>query len=313
VTWRDVKKADAVHLRFCFFSKILVDSAVWTGDEQMSRQFASRYFLNSIPIGALAVSLVALAFASGMSLAQEEGKDSVRNQHLGICFSSGISSYREDLIVPLSFDGPGLSLGGVYTRRTDRNLVQFRLRVGLGYLKNRYSHEAWVLMLEMRPSWVRKLAEHDRYGEFWGGISIPLQMNNLFLESWDDSHLYWLTAHSLAAAFQWEKKVSRKDHAVVRMEVPFLSLVSRPPAYRYNKQDPLTHWTFHFSEPNRSLHVETPSKYRALFIQMLLRHQVRQSLLNLGLEFHYAYCRKPEKMWGLNTSVLVSYQWRIGS
>lgn len=279
----------------------------------MSREFASRHFLNSILIRALAFSLVALVFTPGTPLAQENGKSAAGSQHLGIHFSSGIASYREDLLVPLGFDGPGFSLGGIYTRRTERNLVQLRFRVGLGYLKNRYSHEAWALMLEMRPSWVRKLAEHDRYGRFWGGISIPLQMNNLFLESWDDAHLYWLTAHSLAAALHWEKKVSQKDRAVLRMEIPFLSLVSRPPAYRYNQQEALTHWTFHFSEPNRSLHLETPSKYRALFIQILLRRQVRQSLLNLGLQFQYAYCRKPEKIWGLNTSILVSYQWRIGS
>jgi hypothetical protein len=279
----------------------------------MSDDFVPRRFLSRIPIRALAFSLLALAFTFGKPLAQEKVEGATGSQHLGILLGGGIACYREDLLVPLGFDGPGFSLGCVYDRRTEKNLIQIRLKVGLGHLKNRYSHEAWALMIEMRPSLVRKLAEHDRYGGFWGGICVPLQMNNLFLESWDDSHLYWLTAHSLAAALHWEKKVSRKDRAVVRMEIPFLSLVSRPPAYRYSKQEALSHWTFHFSEPNRSLHVETPSKYRALFIHMLLQRQVRKSLLNLGLEFQYAYCSKPEKIWGLNTSIVVSYQWRIGS
>jgi hypothetical protein len=279
----------------------------------MPDDFAPRRFLNLIPFRAVAFSLLALVLNLGTPLAQEKPEGATGSQHLGIHLGGGIASYREDLLVPFGFDGPGFSVGGMYDRRTENNLIRIRLKIGFGHLKNRYSHEAWVLAFEMRPSWVRKLAEHCRYGQFWGGVSIPMQMNNLFLESWDDSHLYWLTAHSLAAALQWEKRISRKDHAVVRMEIPFLSLVSRPPAYRYNKQDALNHWTFHFSEPNRSLHVETPSKYRALFIQMLLRRQVRQSLLSLGLEFQYAYCRKPERIWGLNTSIVVSCQWRIGS
>jgi hypothetical protein len=263
-------------------------------------------------IWALTVLVVASMLPLRMLRAQEEGKYASKVKHLGFHLSSGIASYREDLLVPLGFNGLGLSLGPIYTRQTENSLVQVRLKVGFGYLKNRYSHEAWVLMLEIRPSWMRKFAEHDRYGKFWGGICIPLQMNNLFLESWDDAHLYWLTAHSLGAAFQWEKRVSRKNHAVFRMEVPVFSLVSRPPTYRYNKQDALTCFTFHFTEPNSSLHLETLDMYRALFIQALLRREVRRSLLTLGLEFQYSYCREPERIWGINTSIFVSYQWRIG-
>jgi hypothetical protein len=261
---------------------------------------------------ALMAFVATFTLSFGMVRAQEDGKYASRVKHLGFHLSSGIASYREDLVVPLGFDGPGLSLGPIYTRQTENDLVQVRLKIGLGYLKNRYSHEAWVLMLEIRPSWMKRFAEHDRYGQFWGGISVPLQMNNLFLESWDEAHLYWLTAHSLGAAFQWQKRVSRKNHAVFRMEVPVFSLVSRPPTYRYNKQDALTRFTFHFTEPNSSLHLETLDTYRAIFIQALLRREVRRSLLTLGLEFQYSYCREPERIWGINTSIFLSYQWRIG-
>lgn len=260
----------------------------------------------------LAASIVVLVLACKMSLAQQEGRSTTRMQHLGIYVGSGIASYREDLLVPLGFHGLGLSLGSVYTRRTEKDLVHIRLRFGLGYLKNRYSHEAWVMMLEVRPSWLRKFAEHQLYGEFWGGICFPLQINNLFIESWDDAHLYWLTAHSLGVATEWQKKISGKSNAVFRVETPLLGFVSRPPEYRYKKQEALTHWTFHITEPNRSLHLETLNTYRALFIQMLFSREMLCSLFNLGLEFEYKYCSKPQKIWGLNTSILLSYQWRIG-
>jgi hypothetical protein len=278
----------------------------------MSRKFKAWRFLSPPLMRALPALIVTLVFMCETSQAQEKGKNPTKIKHLGIHLGVGIASYREDLLVPLSFDGPALSLGAVYTRRTEKNLIHFRLRIGAGYLENRYSHEAWVLILEMRPSWMRKLGQHQKYGEFWGGICLPLQMNNLFIESWDDAHLYWLTAHSLGVATEWQKKISEKSSAVFRVETPLLGFVSRPPEYRYKKQEALTHWTFHITEPNRSLHLETLNTYRVLFIQMLFSREMRCSLLNLGLEFEYKYCRKPQKIWGLNTSILLSYQWRIG-
>jgi hypothetical protein len=248
-----------------------------------------------------------------LSWAQYVAQSSSQGKHLGLYFSTGIASYREDLLVPLGFHGPGISLGGNYTHRTENNSIDIRLKLGMGYLKNRYSHEAWMLMMELRPSWLKKLVEHSKYGDFWGGISIPLQMNNLFLESWDEAHLYWLTAHSLAFATEWQKQISQKFNSVVRIEIPILGCVSRPPIYRYNKQDALNHFSFHFSEPNKSLHFETLDTYRSLFIQMLFKREIQRSILHIGLEFQYKYCRTPRKIWGLNTSILLSYQWRIGS
>jgi len=144
-------------------------------------------------------------------------------------------------------------------------------------------------------------------------MSIPLQMNNLFIESWDEAHLYWLTAHSVALATEWQKKFSKKYDLSARMEIPIIGWISRPPTYRYNKQDALNHFGFHFSEPNKSLHFETLDTYRALYLQALFKKEMSCSFLSLGLEFQYKYFRNPQKIQGINTSILLSYQWRIGS
>jgi len=279
----------------------------------MSRKFKPWRFQSLFIVRALAALVIASIIFCEVLLAQENEIGESRGQYLGFHVSSGIDSYREDLLVPLGFHGPGISLGGNYTHRTENNSIDIRLKLGMGYLKNRYSHEAWALALEIRPSWIKKLAVHQKYGELWGGICIPLQMNNLYFESWDDAHLYWLTAHSLALATEWQKKISQKYKAMAQMEIPLVGWVSRPPTYRYNKQDALNHLSFHFTEPNKSLHFETLDDYRALFFQLLFKREMRRSLLNLGLEFQYNYCRNPQKIWGLNTSILLSYQWRIGS
>ncbi len=250
--------------------------------------------------------LYELSWAEGVAQSPSRGK------HLGVYVSTGIASYREDLIVPLGFHGPALSLGGVYTQQNENNLFHIRLRIGLGHLENRYSHEAWVLMQDIRLSWVRNLTEHPKYGKFWAGGAIPFQMNNLFFESWDDAHLYWLTAHSLAGVFLWQKRIAPKKDVSIRIEFPFFSWISRPPAYRYAKQEPLDHFTYHFTEPNKSLHFETIDTYRNIFIQVLLTREVRCSLLHVGLEFQSHYYRKPKKILGLNTFLVLSYQWRVG-
>jgi hypothetical protein len=244
--------------------------------------------------------------------AQDHLNGTYQKKHLGPCLRLGIASYREDLIVPLVFHGPGLSLGAVFTRNSQKHLVHIQLILGLGHLENRYSHEAWVVSADCRLSWLKRFVGHQRYGEFWGGICTPLRMNNLFFESWDDAHLYWLTAYTAGTAFLWEKTVSPKHSVHVRMEIPLLGWISRPPTYRYTKQDPLNHWTYHFSEPNGALHFETVDTYRSLYLQIVLAREAGRSVWNVGYEFEYDHCAQPKDVWGMNNSVFVSYLWGVG-
>jgi hypothetical protein len=169
----------------------------------MSRKFKTWCLSCLFIMRALAALVIASILICEILLAGEKEKSTSRRQYLGFHVSSGIDSYREDLLVPLGFNGPGISLGGNYTHQTEKNSINIRLKLGLAYLKNRYSHEAAALVLELRPSWIRKLYDHQKYGEFWGGISIPMQINDLYIFSWDDAHLYWLTAYSLALATEW--------------------------------------------------------------------------------------------------------------
>lgn len=279
----------------------------------MRLESRSRFAMRILLSRALSGLLLILALTHGTSRAQEPDRSKPTRQHLGIQFAGGSASYREDLIVPLGFGGPSLSLGPVYTRQAEESLIRIGLSFPVGYLKNRYSHEAYVIRLEFDPSWVRRLTRHDRYGGLWGGIALPMQMNNLFLESWDDAHLYWLTTYSLAPAIEWQKEISEKNQAVVRMEVPLVSLVSRPPAYRRTKQEALSHWTYHFTRPNGSLHLETPGVYRGLFLRILFTRKMGRSLLGLGCEFQYHHCTRPRDIRAMNTLVTISYQWRIRS
>ena len=248
----------------------------------------------------------------GQAQARKENTGTNVAHHVGILFTGSILSNREDLLVPLGFSGPEISLGGHYTGQTSTDNIDVRFKVGVGYLKNRYSHETFTFTLELRPRWIREIAEYYRFGIIRGGLCFPMKNFHHIDHSWDDAHLYWLSSYSVGIAGEMEKKIGKANIGLLRLEVPLMSLISRPPKYRYNKQDATSSIRFHFTEPNRSFHLEMLDDYRALFFQALIRHNIDRSRLNAGFEFSYDFCRIPEKVWILNTSIFLSYQWGIG-
>ncbi len=259
------------------------------------------------------IVLVALcAIFSSAAYSETDTTDSGRTHHLGVLLGCGVASYREDLIVPISFDGPAFSLGGQYTAQAARTSLQLRLRVTTSVLENRYSHNAYTAAIELRPSWVKMLHGDPRGSQIWLGCALPLHMTNLLMESWDESHLYWLTTHSLALVAEYHTNMPRLGHSIARLELPVVGFVSRPPAYRYQKQEALTHWTYHITGPNRSFHLKTLWGFQSPMLQLMITRGSQGSLLSLGLEFGLDHCSEPRDVWGLNTRLVFTYQWRVG-
>jgi hypothetical protein len=253
-----------------------------------------------------------LAFCIGDSNAQDIMESTANSNYLGVVLSGNIASYREDLLVPLGFDGPGFALGAIYTRRRENSDLEIRMKLGMAFLKNRFSHKGYGATLEIRSAWTKRISYNEKYGELRGGFCLPVKMNNLFIASWDDSHLYWLTYYSLGPACKWKKKLSSEREFSIYLEIPAISLISRPPEYRYKKQEALTHLTYHFSEPNKFLKLELPDVYRAIFIKANFARIMNHALLGLGLEFEYNYCREPKNIYSLNTAIVLAYQWETG-
>jgi len=232
--------------------------------------------------------------------------------HFGVMLGGGIGSYREDLVVPISFDGPVFSLGSRYTVRTPNSTFDIRLLASLALLENRFSHEAYVAALELRPAWTRMVWGNENGRQIRCGIALPLQMRNLFMDTWDDAHLYWLTTHSLAVVGEYHTVLPRLGYSVIRLDLPLIGFVSRPPEYRYQQQEPLTHFTYHFSAPNGSFDFKTLWGFQSPLLQVMISRGSKGALLNLGLELTMGHCSVPEDIWVLNTRLLFSYQWRIG-
>ncbi len=265
-----------------------------------------------LTVNVIAVLIALASLESGSANATADQTLGPTTHRLGILVGGGIASYREDLIVPLGFDGAAFSVGGLYTRQAERTCARIRLRVSIGILQNRYSHEAYAAAVELRPSWVKMVSGTTDSNQVWCGIALPVQMTNLFMESWDDTHLYWLTTHSLAVTAEYRTRLPRLGCSIIRLDLPIVGLVSRPPAYRHQTQEALTHFTYHLSAPNRSFALKSVWGYQSPLLQLVIRRDSKGALMNLGLELELNHCPEPKPIWGLNTRLLFSYQWRIG-
>jgi len=255
--------------------------------------------------------VLAAALALPWPTARAQERAAVPISRLGFSTGAGIGSYREDLLVPLGFSGPGVFAGVAYSRDAQRSRLQVELRFRAGYLENRFSQGTIAAALSLRPSWTHRLFLSESAGEFRAGVCVPLSIDYLADHSWDDAHLYWLSAYALGAAAEWQKSIARGHAGLARVELPIVALVSRPPVYRLNKQDPTEHWPFYFSAPNQGLHWETLDTYRAFLMQLLWRRYASDTVWDVGFEFTYAYCDAPEPIWALNTSLFLSIRWRL--
>jgi hypothetical protein len=270
-----------------------------------------RYSVQTVAIR-LAAVLVSSLFFFGNVYPEAKPASGGPTHHLGLMAGGGIASYREDLVVPISFDGPSFLLGGQYTVQRTRTCLQLRLHVSVAFLENRFSHKAYALAVDLRPSWTKMLWDGGDVSQIWCGLALPMQMRNLFMDSWDDAHLYWLTTHSLAVVGEYHTRLPRLGYSVIRMELPIIGLVSRPPDYRHQKQEPLNHFTYHFSAPNKAFTFKGIWAYQSPLLQVMIRRSSKGAVMNLGLELGLDHSSVPKDIWGLNTRLLFSYQWRIG-
>ncbi|MFC1547223.1 hypothetical protein ACFL5M_01725 [Candidatus Neomarinimicrobiota bacterium] len=232
--------------------------------------------------------------------------------HIGYEIGLELASLREDLLVPLGFHGPGLSVGFRYAIDAGQFRFYMPLHLKLDYVRNRYSHDGVALSLDLRPSLTVELFETQELGKFGAGICLPVEMNNIYLFSWDEAHLYWLSTQSLGIALDWRKELRRDREANVQILLPILTGLSRPPTYRYTKQEAMDDLSFHFTKTHENIKWYGPDDYHSVFIRFQLTKTNPRGLTMLGMEFEYERFDLPKKIYTMNTAVLLSKQWRLG-
>jgi hypothetical protein len=177
---------------------------------------------------------------------------------------------REDLLVPLTFSGPGLRLMLAYRGLLGPGLLAISGDVGMAVLWNRYGHMGATLDHNVDAAWTlrvfRAMGWHLALGP---QIALDSRFNYIF--SWDDAHAYWLGSQWLGPAFRAEGRLTEGWRFEARASFALLGFEGRPPAYRYHKQETRPGVTYFFTQPNSSESFVTVADLQVVRLDVAVR------------------------------------------
>jgi hypothetical protein len=213
----------------------------------------------------------------------------------GLTLSGLHCQVRDDIVSPLRWDGIGGSLELFRDRLDESSRRQISLRLPLALLNNRYEHRAAAPGLKLGYGRLYRVSWFAGSGATFAGVLFQGNMDLQYYVDWDEEHLYWITAYDIAAAVQHEIRVRPRRRLTVRVAVPPVSFVSRPPRHRYNKVDDFKHLGFWFRRPNERLRVTSMPDLLALTAAAEYTFRLGKSW-NLGTAYEFAFRRfaRPE-------------------
>ena len=204
--------------------------------------------------------------------AMAAGEEVPASRHaLGVGAGLRGDAVREDLVVPLTFSGPGVRLLALYRGWIGPGLLTVRADVGLAFLFNRYGHIAATLDYSAEAAWTARVLRGMGWHLSLGPV-VALDSRVNYLYSWDDAHGYWLGSQWLGPMLRHARRLSDRWQLESSASLALLGFEGRPPAYRYNKQDALTHVDYFFSQPQQSERFVTLADLQVLRIDVAFRH-----------------------------------------
>jgi hypothetical protein len=188
-----------------------------------------------------ALSLVLLSSGAASS---EAGAEAASSAYV-VSLSIGDYQIRENVLNRIRHRGTLFSGGFFYERQRGVSRHKFEIYLAFSTLKSRYDpdKESFAVNPSLDYRYARKIADlKPGLSLFLGGI-VGLDMHHVWLENWDDSHLYWLTSYYLGVdgILTYERPGGRE--LFLEVHVPVLSIVSRPPErFLYKVANPKFSW-----------------------------------------------------------------------
>ncbi len=177
---------------------------------------------------------------------------------------------REDLLVPLTFSGPGVRLMVGYRGEVGPGMLAANGDLGFAFLLNRYGHQAAAIEHNLDASWTvpfrRTTVSH------WAlGPMVAAEGHFNYIYSWDDAHPYWLAAQWLGPAVRYGRALSERWRLESRAALAVLGFEGRPPTYRYRKQEMRPSVTYPFTQPYGPESFVTVADLQAVRFDLALR------------------------------------------
>jgi hypothetical protein len=220
------------------------------------------------------ILVLALAASCGLLVtagAHAEGESPPDPRH-ALAVGAGVwgKAVREDLLVPLTFSGPGLRLFVAYRGQVGPGVLALSGDVGMAVLWNRYGHMGASLDHDVDAAWTVRVFRALTW-QLALGPAIASDSHFNFLFSWDDAHAYWLGAQWLGPAFRSEGRVSDHWRWEGRASFALVGFEGRPPAYRYHKQETRPSVTYPFTQPYHGESFVTVADLQAVRADVALR------------------------------------------
>ncbi len=227
-------------------------------------------------------------------------------------FSVGALSTRDDLLVPYAFTGPGLSLGASYGLWRDRHAFDLRIEAGSAGIWTRAREPGLYVHYEISASF-SECAYADARRALWIGALVRASHELAYLAAWDDAHGYWLNAIVLGPSLLHAERLSDGLVLELSADLSLIGAASRPPNRRLNKQDALTHGSYHFDrlteDPALAWIGQTTFARATALVRWRSAVAQLASGFGLGLESRIAHARWPEPYTSWYLGVVGSFPW----
>ena len=204
-------------------------------------------------------------------------------------FHIGIShiDLREESLNRAIHKGPGIS-GAIYLERVDPGSVRrFHLVLGSNFLKSDYEGEisSYLISGSASFSYLRSLRIGNPLFSFHLGGNVRAGSAIEYFDNWDESHFYWITSYSLGADFKFSYSFRRNSRISIEADLPFLSLISRPPKnFLYTQSRPAIPDVL--KNINQDLKFQSLGSYRNFTIQLQYSLRTAKKIVpNIFLRF----------------------------
>jgi hypothetical protein len=212
--------------------------------------------------------------------------------------SIGINSYqiKEKVLNKIRHTGLFPALGFSYDWSNEHVRQKVELFLIVNMLKSRYEAETAPVVIDFTLNYTqnRKVTVfHPDLHLFLGG-SVGLYSHMGWFDNWDDSHIYWLTYYYVGLNSLLTYKRPSEPSAYVELNIPLLSLVSRPPERFFYKGI-----NDKFSWIVKEIHKD---------LKMTTIHQHLVLNVDLGYKFIHSKSFQQKVYWRINyTNTQMSY------
>jgi hypothetical protein len=260
--------------------------------------------------GALAIALVAWVPAISARAEQTAaiGKEPAaavasqdRGTHFRLGLTLGYDQARDDLLVPMRWGGLHAGLRTGLERVAGRTLHEVMLQLPVSLMTNRFDHKALGLGAEIAYTASRRLHRTVARGALVLGGQARGDLHDGFYQSWDEEHLYWLTAYTLGPHVAWRRTRGRLSTVSVEVDLPLVAAVARPPAVRLTKTEPLTHLSHHLLDTSHDLALTGFPRYFALHAGTALTRRWGQGRLILSYDLESNTYDRPARVATLSS------------